>query len=271
MKEHHHSDLTAKKSLGQNFLTSDTIPRAMVAAGSVDSYDTVVEIGPGTGALTAALLATGAHIITIETDDRAIAILHERFSAALTKKQLTIVKGDVRDAEPLAILATLPPYKVVANIPYYLSGFLLRTLLEHRHPPTTLVFLMQKEVVTRIARDKKASLLSLSVATYGTPTYVRTVSRGHFSPQPNVDSAILLVDAITSPFATATEKEHFFRLLHLGFGQKRKQLVTNLSVQYDRERILSVLATLQLPPTVRAEDVPLTAWQTLVRTLPPTG
>ncbi len=262
MHEYHHSDLVAKKSLGQNFLTSDIVPGWMCDAANVSSLDTVVEIGPGTGALTAILLARGARVIAIETDTRAQEILSARFDEHIKAAQLCIIAGDIREER---IWQQLPdtPYKIVANIPYYLSGFLLRLFLEQVHQPTTLVFLMQKEVVERITRDKKSSLLSLSVAVFGAPKYIKTVGKGHFSPQPKVDSAILAVTAITNPFRTGAEQKHFFTLLHLGFGKKRKQLIANLSGEYPREFLIPIFTELGLSLTVRAVDIPLQIWHQL--------
>ncbi len=143
-----------KKSLGQNFLTSDVVPTWMCEAGSVTAGDIVIEIGPGTGALTRVLLARGATVHAIETDARAILVLTTTFSEAITNGQLILHHGDMREFDITTITTPFKDYKIVANIPYYLSGFLLRTCLELREPPTTLVFLMQKEVVHRITRDK---------------------------------------------------------------------------------------------------------------------
>jgi 16S rRNA (adenine1518-N6/adenine1519-N6)-dimethyltransferase len=166
-----------KKSLGQNFLTSDYVPQLLVQAGDITPDDLVLEIGPGTGALTRNLLKTGARVIAIEADLRAIAILETEFTNALASTQLTIIHQDARDLTLAELGLTDHTFKVVSNIPYYLSGYLLRTLLEGDIQPKTLVFLMQKEVVARITRDPKESLLSLSVKAFGQPRYVKTIPR----------------------------------------------------------------------------------------------
>ena len=159
-------------------------------------------------------------------------------------------------------------FKVVANIPYYLSGFLLRTLLENPIQPTTLVFLMQKEVVERIARDPKESILSLSVKAFGVPKYVKTVTRGHFNPKPAINSAILQITGVTSSnFASDSEKDLFFTLLHLGFGQKRKQLLSNFTHSYDRQLLTDLFTTIGIKLDARAETIPLTTWLTLTKEL----
>lgn len=257
-----------KKSLGQNFLTSDVVPKWLVAAGSVVDTDTILEIGPGTGALTRVLLATGASVIAVEADSRAMTILEGEFAAEVARGQLTLHHLDARTLDVASLKLHTQSFKVVANIPYYLSGFLLRTLLETEVQPTSLVFLMQKEVVLRIARAKKESILSLSVKAFGTPKYVKTVSRGHFHPIPNVDSAILQITNINRDnFATDTDLAMFFKLVHLGFGQKRKQLLGNLTDVYPRERLTSIFLQQQLPLTIRAEDLTLMDWLKLVSIL----
>lgn len=258
--------IIAKKSLGQNFLTSPVVPKWMCEAGAVTAGDIVVEIGPGTGVLTRELLDRGAIVIAIETDSRMMTILEEAFVHEIKSNTLTLIHGDVRT---LALSTILPntPYKIVANIPYYLSGYLLRIALETTPPPTTLVFLMQKEVVERIARSKKSSLASLSVEVFGTPKYVRTVSRGHFSPSPNVDSAILAVTNIShSALPSKEERAEFFTLLHAGFQSKRKQLAGNLQSLIPKKVVTDFLTSQSLPTTCRAEDMSIHTWLSLYRT-----
>jgi 16S rRNA (adenine1518-N6/adenine1519-N6)-dimethyltransferase len=257
-----------KKSLGQNFLTTGVVPQWMCEAGRVEAGDIVIEIGPGTGALTRALLARGAIVYAVETDDRAVTVLNETFATEITAGQLHLIYDDVRTFD----FATLPihqnAYKIVANIPYYLSGFLLRHCLELPEPPAIIVFLMQKEVVERIARDKKSSLLSLSVRVYGEPKYYKTVSRGHFKPAPKVDSAILAIHNIAhEALPTTADRVAFFTLLHAGLGQRRKQLLGTLTSLYPRETLENIFTELQLPLTVRGEDLAIKTWLTLYQRL----
>ncbi|MBP6924589.1 MAG: ribosomal RNA small subunit methyltransferase A [Candidatus Pacebacteria bacterium] len=256
-----------KKSLGQHFLNSDYAPKKMCDAADIHRGEVVLEIGPGTGALTREILNRGGRVIALEADPRAIESLRGTFSDEIGTGQLIIHHGDARriDFERLTLIAT--DYKVVANIPYYISGLLFRTLLETEYQPKTLVFLVQKEVATRIAREKKESLLSLSVKVFGTPTYICTVSRGHFTPPPKVDSAIVAITDISKERLHGLEQEAFFELLHLGFGKKRKQLLGNLSVNYDRTVVESALFSLKLSPTVRAEDISMEIWVKLATML----
>jgi len=256
-----------KKSLGQHFLNSDYVPKKMCDAASLEAGDIVLEIGPGTGALTQEILARGASVIALEADLRAIESLNETFTAAIAAGQLTIHHHDARTIEPTEFGLKNQQYKVVANIPYYISGLLFRTMLETDCQPNTLVFLVQKEVAGRIARDKKESLLSLSVKCYGKPSYIGTIARGHFTPPPKVDSAIVAVTDISkSAFDTMSERD-FFILLHLGFGQKRKQLLSNLSKSYPRPQLEEIFKEIGLTLNIRAEDVSLTGWLTLAEKL----
>jgi 16S rRNA (adenine1518-N6/adenine1519-N6)-dimethyltransferase len=232
----------------------------------------VLEIGPGTGVLTRELLARKATVIALEADLRAVAVLEEAFSVEIKNKQLTLYHVDVRTMD----LATIPKlkdhgFKVVANIPYYLSGLLFRSFLESDIQPSTLVYLVQKEVAKRICSDlmrkEKESILSLSVKAYGVPKYVKTVSKGHFAPSPKVDSAIILVQNINRDNFKKISEDFFFDMLHIGFGQKRKQLLGNLSKTYDRNTLTNIFSTLSLPVSTRAEDMSLNIWLTLVEQL----
>ncbi len=261
------SPFTHKKSLGQNFLTSAVVPRWLCDAALLTTQETVLEIGPGTGALTKELLARGVRVVAVEADLRAVAFLEETFAEAIADGRLVLLHLDARELNPAELGLGDHEYTVVSNIPYYLSGFLLRRLLAGTTQPKTLVFLMQKELVERIARAEKASLLSLSVRAFGDPTYVRTVTRGHFNPPPKVDSAILAVHHITRDRVAPVGTEFFFTLLHLGLGSKRKQLATNLGPTFGKEVVLRALASLSLTATIRGEDLTLTDWIALATIL----
>lgn len=249
-----------KKSLGQHFLNSDYVPKKLCDAANLSVGEIVLEVGPGTGALTKELLARGAQVIALEADPRAIESLEETFATEISNDQLTIHHHDVRELNLADFGLKAGGYKVVANIPYYLSGLLFRTFLESDCQPNTLVFLVQKEVATRIARDKKESLLSLSVKVFGDPTYICTVTRGHFTPPPNVDSAIIAVANISNDRLNGLNKKDFFTLLHLGFGQKRKQLIGNIANLAPRAVLEELFTSLGLSLTVRAEDISASNW-----------
>lgn len=260
-----------KKSLGQNFLNSDVVPRWLADAGDVVKGETVLEVGPGTGALTRELLARGAKVIALEADDRAITILSEEFLSQIESGQLQIHHTDVRELDLQSLDLTDHSFKVVANIPYYLTGKLFRNFLDGAVQPSLLVFLVQKEVAKRacvdLKRGEKESLLSLSIKAFGTPIYVRPVGKGHFTPAPKVDSAIIKVADIGRDKLAGIDHKQFFSILRLGFGQKRKQLLGNLASNYKREELINIFSTVGLSNTVRAEDVPLDKWLELTKEL----
>ncbi len=256
-----------KKSLGQHFLNNARVPELMADAGNVEKEDIVLEIGPGTGALTRELLKRGAKVLALEADIRAIESLKETFKNEILAQKLTLIHGDVREIDLKALGLRPHAFKIVANIPYYLSGFLFRTFLEHEIQPSNLVFLVQREVAERIARDKKESLLSLSIEVFGDPKYIKTIGKGNFTPPPKIDSAIIAISNISKDRLGKIPQEFFFKILHEGFKSKRKQLLGNLSDAYERESLTHIFSTCGLPLDVRGEDIPLEKWLTLCATL----
>lgn len=257
-----------KKSLGQHFLKTASYLKAIADAANVQKGDVVLEIGPGEGALTKELLARGAEVFVVEKDRRLIPFLNMTFEHEVAAKKLHIYEGDAleTDVEKLIKEKTKrKEYKLVANIPYYITGALLKKFLsEQKDQPSTLVFLVQKEVAERIARSKKESILSLSVKAYGGVKYIKTVPRGAFSPPPDVDSAILLVDTISKKhFKNQKNEERFFELVKAGFSQKRKLLRNNLSPIFG-EQTLKRMEAAGIQEKARAEDVPLEKWLALI-------
>lgn len=255
-------NLFAKKSLGQNFLISPRIVESIAAAGELRAGDVVIEIGPGKGVLTRALLDTGARVKAIEKDDRLIPVLTDMFKPEIRAGQLELVHGDIMEMDIEGSTAAIgEPYKVIANIPYYITGALIRSFLSVSRKPTSMVLMVQKEVADRvIARDGKESILSLSVKAYATPTLVMNVSRGNFFPIPNVDSAVLRLSDIRSPFADSAEEKRFFEIVKAGFAQKRKKLISNLESAMSREALEKRFAELGIDQNARAEDLPLSTW-----------
>jgi 16S rRNA (adenine1518-N6/adenine1519-N6)-dimethyltransferase len=261
-----------KKSLGQHFLTTPVVPKWMCDAAKIETGDIVLEIGPGTGILTREILARGATVIALEADTRALFVLEATFPLEVKSGKLILHHCDVRELDLKKIKGIKnQKFKVVANIPYYLSGMLFRLMLESDVQPSLLVYLVQKEVAKRICvslkRGEKESILSLSVKAYGDVHYIKTVSRGHFSPAPKVDSGVILVEHISKTNFKTIKESFFFELLHIGFGQKRKQLLGNLSKKYSRETLTHIFSTLSLPLSTRAEDVSLTLWLSLTEAL----
>lgn len=218
----------AKRSLGQNFLTALWPVRTMAKAANIGPEDIVLEIGPGKGILTKELLFSGAHVIAIEKDDALYEALTEKFKEEIKSKKLTLILGDILEQDILKVTGK-KPYKVVANIPYNITGLLIPFFLESHEQPISITFLVQKEVANRIcSRDKKESVLSLSVKAFSTPSYVEKVSRTLFRPSPNVDSAIIHLKDIHPGFKKSTEKERFFEIVKKAFNSKRKKVSTTL-------------------------------------------
>lgn len=254
-----------KKSLGQHFLHNRHYLNLVADAADIAKGDTVVEIGPGEGALTEALLARGAHVIALEKDSRLIGFLRQKFKG----KKFEVVEGDALLFDISNGFSKAQKYKAVGNVPYYITGALFKKFLSAAHQPSTLVFLVQKEVAERIVgnpeqrrgtRSKKESILSLSVKAYGAPRYIKTVPAGAFSPPPKVNSAIVLVSNISRKnFKNKKHEEQFFELVRAGFAGKRKQLGNNLKHLLGPDYSI-VLQNNGISPATRAEDVPLAAW-----------
>ena len=258
----------ANKTLGQNFLKSPHALAKIVAAADISAGETVLEIGPGKGALTRALLNAGAHVVAVEKDAQLIPILQETCATEISAGTLTLIHGDILEIKHIEEIVHTP-YKLVANIPYYITGQIIRTFLSEHVQPTRMVLLLQKEVVERIvAHDAKESLLSLAVKAYGTPKKVAVVKRGDFSPVPNVDSAILLIADISKKnFPDTHLEQRFFDILHAGFSHKRKKLSRNLEAAAEKEAIERAFTTLNLNINTRAEDLSLETWIRLAQSL----
>ncbi len=254
----------AKKSLGQNFLKSKTALLAMIKAGEIRKGDTVLEIGPGKGALTEKLLETGAKVIAVEKDDRLIEVLNEKFAEYKKSGLFELIHGDILEIN-LDFLKN-KQFKLIANIPYYITGLIFRKFLEEGPQPEKIVILVQKEIADRIvARDEKESLLSISVKVYGNPKKIMKVEKENFSPQPKVDSAILLIDNISKDFFKNIGEKAFFELLKAGFAHKRKVLISNLKSLAEKKskNLGEVFTALQISEKVRAEDLTIIDWKKL--------
>ncbi len=246
-----------KKSLGQHFLKDTRVAEKMAHIGHTHPTQTVVEIGPGEGVLTKALLTQGFTVIAIEKDRRLIPILEHTYAQAIADGTLTLISGDILDIS----IETIPkPYQVIANIPYYITGEIIRMFLETTNKPTSITLLMQKEVAERIVeKDGKKSLLSLSVAVFGTARIMQKVPKGAFVPVPKVDSAIVHI-TIDRPQLSDDDIPHFFVLLRAGFAHKRKKLHSNLSLVYTKPIIDEVFASLSLSTNTRAEELSIHTW-----------
>lgn len=261
-----------KKSLGQNFLNSSKAISEIVSAGEVKKGDTVLEIGPGKGVLTRALMSQGAHVVAIEKDDQLIPYLNELFKEEIKQNLLTLIHADILDLvdkekmSPNLTKLLGKGYKLIANIPYYITGEIIERFHTITNSPTQIVLLVQKEVGERIiAKNKKESILSIAVKVYGEPKIVSVVPRGAFHPVPNVDSVILSITNIKH-FGDTTKEKLFFTILKLAFSQKRKRMLGNLKNIDPKvfEKISSILAKNNFDQNTRAEDIPVSIWKLMI-------
>ena len=277
--------IIAKKSLGQNFLNSSRILDKIIETAGLKKEDVVLEVGPGEGTLTEKLLEKSDRVIAVEKDDRLIYFLKEKFTEEIKEGKLTLIRKDILDLDIKTELSNnttpnsqnLPrklvsQYKVVANIPYYITGKLIRKFLSSDFQPSQMVLMVQKEVANRIVGEKdakkpKENILSLSIKVYGEPKYIKTVSAKHFSPQPKVDSAILLINNISKTFFEKIDEEKFFNLIHLAFSSKRKVLINNLSTILPKNDLIQILELLNIPVKTRAEDLSMENWKNLYKSL----
>ena len=255
-----------KKSLGQHFLTCEWALAAATNAARLAPSDTVLEIGPGTGVLTRLLGARVKKVIAIEKDELlARALVQQLKSENITN--IEIHEGDILTHMP----PMLAPYKVVSNIPYYLTARLLRLLLQdYEQKPSHIILMIQKEVAERmVALPPHENLLALSVQAFATPAIVATVPASCFSPRPNVDSAIISISDISDTFFISNniDPRVFFRIARLGFSQKRKMLVNSLSILSDKPSLTKVFSQLAIKPTVRPEELNLNQWAQLANVL----
>jgi len=255
--------LKPNKALGQNFLSDKRVLCDIVNSAEIGENDTVVEIGPGRGDLTEELIKSAKKVIAIEKDRDLVEFLKEKFSDL---KNLNIIEADIRD-QLLNFEVGIwkdKKYKLVANIPYYLSSFILRRFLEIENKPQRIVLLLQKELTERIcAEPGKMSLVSVMVNFYGSPKMGSIVKREKFDPPPKVDSRILIVEKIKTP--KNINEKIFFRILRIGFSQKRKKLINNFhnGLRIDKDILLKAIKELKLKETVRAQELSLTDWKDL--------
>ncbi len=259
--------LRPKKSLGQHFLNSKHVLDQIISAADIKADENILEIGPGTGVLTEALITSGAKVVAVEMDERSVDMLKEKFSKEISASQLQLIRGDI--LAPSSFL--LPPsFSIIANIPYYITGAILEKFLEHEPRPSRMVLLVQKEVAKRIlgslpGGEGKESVLSISVKSFGTPKIIATVPPGAFTPPPTVDSAILSIENISADTFSSEESSDvairfFFSIVKAGFAHKRKFLIRNLEILMDKDALKSLWGGLNLNEKIRAEDLTVEQW-----------
>jgi 16S rRNA (adenine1518-N6/adenine1519-N6)-dimethyltransferase len=265
-------DIRAKKGLGQNFLVDGAVLETIINAAALSPHDTIIEVGPGLGILTAELARCAGWVIAIELDDRLAEILEK----TLPYDNVVILNQDILGTDPTVLLQgrapRFPPalhsYKVVANLPYYITSPVLRHFLEASIKPEIMVVMVQKEVAETICADAgKRSLLSIGVQFYGRPEIVTIVPAAAFFPPPAVDSAVVKIDVYHRPPVAVDHAHSFFKLVKAGFSAARKQVANSLSHSLDlpKEEVVSLLDKAGIDPQRRAETFSLEDWARLWR------
>ncbi len=255
----------AKKSLGQNFLKSVLALNKIIEAGEIKKEDVILEIGPGKGALTVKLLESSNNVVAIEKDRDLIEFLKEKFKKEIEEKKLTLVEGDV-----LEYKIDKKNYKIIANIPYNITGAILEKFLTEENQPERMVLMVQNEVAKRIvANDKKESILSVSVKIYGEPKIIMKVPARYFAPAPKVDSAIIKISNISRKklIDSRIDEKLFWKVIHNAFAHKRKVLTSNLKNFNKNIDWVKVLQEINIEEKARAEDLSLENWVKLVSSI----
>lgn len=263
--------IAPKQSLGQNFLFDEGLLGRIADSADLAPDAEVLEIGPGLGALTRQLAQVAGRVVAVELDDRLLPILRYELEPF---RHVEIVHDDILKFDPAAWFDN--PFVVVANVPYYITGAILRHLLEGRPRPRRIVMTVQREVADRLtARPPNMSLLAVSVQYYGRVRLVGAVKAGAFWPRPDVDSAVIRIDVDERFLGRGEgeqgrkgEEEAFFRVVRAGFGEKRKQLKNNLRrLGLSDEAIATALEAAGIDGRRRAETLEVGEWERLVETL----
>ena len=269
-----HFDLRVRKGLGQHFLIDEEVLKLVTSAAELTLTDVIMEIGPGLGVLTKELARQAGWVIAIELDSKLATILKKTL---VSFDNVAIINRDILDIVPAALLqeqkTKFPPaisspfrYKVVANLPYYITSPVLRHFLEASVKPETIIVMVQKEVAEVIvAKHGRMSVLSISVQFYGEPRIMGYVPAQSFYPVPEVDSAILRIDLYPQPAVAVTDVRSFFELVRAGFTASRKQIGNSLAqgLGLPKTEVLSLLGKANIVPQRRAETLTLDEWARL--------
>jgi 16S rRNA (adenine1518-N6/adenine1519-N6)-dimethyltransferase len=257
-----------RKSLGQHFLTDRRVLQRILAAASLSSADTVIEVGAGKGVLTRALASAAGRVIAVEIDEALCDHLRRRLTAC---PNVEPVCGDILSLSPEDLLARAqasPPYVVVANLPYYIASAVLRHFLESTQPPERMIVMLQAEVAQSIAAPPGGmSLLSVGVQFYAQAKVLFYVPPRAFHPPPKVRSAVIRLDVRPEPAVAVDDRQAFFRLVQAGFAAPRKQLrnAMALGLSIEPSAALRLLEAANIEPSRRAQTLSLDEWGDVYR------
>lgn len=249
------------KSLGQHWLRDRDVLAHIATSAELTADDTVLEIGPGLGTLTSELLRRAGQVIAVEFDSELARKLPSQFPG----KNLEVVTSDILSYD----LSKLPVgYKVVANVPYYITSKIVQMLMTAQNKPKTAVLLVQKEVAERLAaKPGDMSILAISAQIFADVTLGDVVKAELFTPPPKVDSQVVILKTRTTPFLTDVSEVDFFRVVKAGFSSKRKKLRSSLAggLNLSKNEVELLLKSADISPDVRAESLDLDAWVRLTR------
>lgn len=259
---------------GQNFLVDDEVLEEIIEAAEVTPADTVLEIGPGIGNLTRLLCERAGFVLSVEKDPQFQEILYKikkdhrdsfryEIADALTLDYRTALNKLTQRDIGVPISDRSASYKLVANIPYYITGKILQMFLNAKNKPTEIVVLTQKEVAENVVAEAgDLSVLAISVQLFGKPEIVKIVPAKSFFPAPKVDSAILKIKLFTEPKYKLSDEKKFFRIVKACFAGKRKQLHNTLTsnLKLPKEKVLEILSSLEINPMARPQELTIEKW-----------
>jgi 16S rRNA (adenine1518-N6/adenine1519-N6)-dimethyltransferase len=270
------SGFKPKKRLGQHFLTDEAVLERILSAATLSRGDIVIEVGPGLGILTEELGKRGASVIAVELDSKLVDMLKKRLTSF---PNVRIVHADILKVTPRQLLQNnltaselARGYKVIANLPYYITSPILRHFLEAQLQPSEMVIMVQKEVGEAIAAAPgKMSLLSVRTQFYSKPTIMSYVPASSFYPPPKVDSVILRLDIYSRPPIEVSDIASFFEVVMHGFSSPRKQLRNSLSRPFDMppNQVSLLLGKAGIEAKRRAETLSLEEWRELWKIFAP--
>ncbi|MCU0667671.1 MAG: 16S rRNA (adenine(1518)-N(6)/adenine(1519)-N(6))-dimethyltransferase RsmA [Patescibacteria group bacterium] len=249
-----------KKELGQHWLSDETVLKSIATTANIMPGDTVIEIGPGLGTLTKELLSTGAMVTAVEFDSALAASLATNLG---NPAGLTVIEQDIRKFR----FDKLPKnYKIVANIPYYLTSNLLRILTDIPNKPITASLLVQKEVAERVAsKPGHMSRLSVITQTFYNCSLGIVVPAKLFSPPPKVDSQVLVLEKLEAPLISENLIVDYLLVVKAGFSERRKQLRSSLGggLKIEKTQVDELLKQANITPQARAQELSIKNWQAL--------
>lgn len=251
--------MPTNKALGQHWLHDRATLEAIAREANMSPGDTVLEIGPGLGTLTSELLRQGARVVAVEYDSD----LARKLPGQFPGKDLTVVNQDILQYD----LAQLPAnYKVVANVPYYITSKIIEKLVRAQHKPSVAVLLVQKEVAERLAaKPGDMSLLALSAQLFAKVRLGAFVPRGLFTPPPKVDSQVVVLEFLKEPLIPTGDEKAFWHVARAGFSGRRKKLRSSISagLHITKPAAEELLRHAAIDPNARAEDLSISDWQRL--------